>query len=173
MSRELDPGADRRQARLVEEERVRQADRGAGDVGVARARPEDGPQFRVLRPAGGAEEAQPQLRTELEPLAPGRLKGVADREGGVGRGVRRVRTAAVEDTAGRPFAAVGAVEGEVLAVDVEEDRADVQFGAAVDVWDRLGLRMDLGGFGVDEERDADDDIAEVEGPGDGRGDDDG
>ena len=72
---------------------------------------------------------------------------------------------------GRVLVAVGPVEGEFLAVQVHDDRADVEFGAAEDVGD-FGAGFDLPGFRVEVQRRVDDDVAEVERAGHRRGDDD-
>ena len=62
---ELDPGADRREARLVEEQRVRQADRGAGDVGVPRRALRTARRRGCLARLVCAEQAQVQLRAGI------------------------------------------------------------------------------------------------------------
>ena len=67
--------------------------------------------------------------------------------------------------------AVGRVEGEAGAVEVDVDRAQAQRDAVEDLRQRVGDDVALGGCGVEEERVADDDGAEVEGAGDRRGDD--
>ena len=108
---------------------------------------------------------------ELQLAAAGSSGGLGDFEGRVGAGVERVRPAAVDDAGGGRFAAVGPVEGEVVAVDVDEDRADVELGAAEHVRDVLGPGVDLRRLRIEEERHPDDDVAEVEGTGDRRGDD--
>ena len=66
---ELDPGADLRQVALVEDQRARQDDRGAGDVGVAGARQSTARSFGFLARRVAAEEAQEELRLEAELLA--------------------------------------------------------------------------------------------------------
>ena len=66
--------------------------------------------------------------------------------------------------------AVGRVEGEVRAVEVDQDRAQAQRDPFEDLGQRVRDGGDLGGFGVDVEGGADDDVAEVIGPGDRRGD---
>ena len=68
--------------------------------------------------------------------------------------------------------AVGRVEGEVRAVEVDEDRAQAEGDALEDLGQGVGDGGDLGGFGVDVEAVADDDVAEVIATGDGGGDED-
>ena len=67
--------------------------------------------------------------------------------------------------------AVGRVEGEVGAVEFDPDRAEAQGDAFEDLGQGVGDGGDLGGFGVDVEGGADDDVAEVIGAGDRGGDD--
>ncbi len=68
--------------------------------------------------------------------------------------------------------AVGRVEGEVRAVEVDEDLAEAEGDALEDLGQRGADGGDLGGFGVDVEAFADDDVAEVIAAGDGGGDED-
>src|SRR5215212_3365906 len=105
----------------------------------------------MLRPLRLAEQADVQLRLELQLAAAVCFEGSADFRGREGARVERVPSSTVEGAGGRFFAAVGAVEGEVLAVDVDEDRADVELGAPEDIGDVARLRVDLRGLGVEEE----------------------
>ena len=68
--------------------------------------------------------------------------------------------------------AVGRVEGKAGAVEVDHDLAQAQGDAVEDLRQRVGDGGDLGGFGVDLERGADDDVAEVIAAGDGGDDED-
>ena len=71
----------------------------------------------------------------------------------------------------REGVAVGRVEGEVRAVEVDADRAQAQRDAFEDLGQGVGDGGDLGGFGVDVQSGADDDVAEVIRAGDRGGDD--
>ena len=169
---ELDPGADLPEAGLVEEERVRQGDRGAGRcwrrpacaLRIARRR---GCLARLVAP----KRRRFSFGRKPSGVAVVQLDRVGDREGREGRRIGRVGAAALEGAGGGQFRAVGPVEGEFVPVDVDGDRADVELGAAEDVRDRVGDGVDLRRFGIEEERHPDDDGAEVEGPGERRGDD--
>ena len=111
------------------------ADRGAGDVGVALAGSQHGPQFRVLGALGLPVEAQVEPRPEVQRRR--------SRWPGTGRDRRREKAAGLVGSAPPPRTAPAvaflrqlvAVEREFLAVEVEEDRADVELGAAEDVGD--------------------------------------
>ena len=70
----------------------------------------------------------------------------------------------------REGVAVGRVEGEVVAVEVDQDRAQAQRDAFEDLGQGIGDGGDLGGFGIDVKGRPDDDVAEVIGAGDRRGD---
>ena len=100
--------------------------------------------------------------------AKGRVRAVGDLEvgGGVGLGAFVAEDFGVD----REGIAVGRVEGEVRAVEFDADRAQAQRDAFEDLGQGVGDGGDLGGFGVDVERGADDDVAEVIGAGDRRGD---
>ena len=70
----------------------------------------------------------------------------------------------------RERVAVGRVEREVRAIEVDLDRAQPQRDPFEDLRQRIGDRGDLGGRRVDVERRPDDDVAEVVRAGDRRGD---
>ena len=61
----------------------------------------------------------------------------------------------------REGVAVGRVEGEIGAVEVDPDRAQPQRDAVEDLRQRIGDGGDLGVGRVDVERGPDDDVAEV------------
>src|SRR6185312_15652358 len=73
--RQLDPRADGLDVTLIEEQRVRQVERRAGDVGVALARLHHDPDLRVLRPRGRAGDPRVERGLEPEFVTPGRLVG--------------------------------------------------------------------------------------------------
>src|ERR1700712_2221703 len=123
----------------------------------------------MLVAVGRGGQPQLQLRAELQLLAAVELDRRGDFGGGEGRRVGRVRPTPQQVPRGRVFGAVGAVEGEFLAVDVDEDRADIQLGATEDIRN-FDVGIDLRRFRVDLERHPDDDGAEVERPGDRGGD---
>ncbi len=169
----LGAGADRLDVALVEDHRARQDHGRPAQVGVAVAAEQHGPELGVPRPASGsaaAEDAGEEARPEAGRATVRGLEPVADRMGAEMGFPRRV-AAASQDT---PFAtqgpAAGRVDREAPLVGVDEDRADVELGAAVDVGDDVRVRPDPRRVRVDEEGDADDDGAKVERPGDGRGD---
>ena len=64
--------------------------------------------------------------------------------------------------------AAGRVEGEVGAVEADLEVAGPERHAVEDPRQRVGDCGDLGGRGIDVDRDPSDDVAEVVGPGDGR-----
>ena len=74
-------------------------------------------------------------------------------------------------TGDRHRIAAGRVAGEVAAVEVDQDRAEVERDSLQDRGDRIRDRVDLGRFRVDVEGVPDDHVADVERPGDRRGDD--
>ena len=130
------------------------------------ASPGLGGERRVQGGVAGALGGAGELRASLG--AKGRLAQLATWKCSL-----RVAIAAfvAEDFAvDRERIAVGRVEGEVRAVEVDQDRAQPQRDAFEDLGQGVGDGGDLGGFGVDVERRPDHDVAEVIGTGDRRGD---
>ena len=147
-----------------------QGDGGTADVGVAGALAQFGAQIRVGVAASRAEQLQRELGLEGQRGAVGDLEGVVDRDRGF-LGVGEGGAGAGQGRGGDGRFAAGRVDREVGTGDVDADVAQVQRDAADDVGDRvggLGVDRDLGGEGVDLDRRADDDHAEVEGADQGR-----
>ena len=86
-------------------------------------------------------------------------------------GVRRAAFVARDRRVDRERVAVGRVEGEARAVEVDPDRARPQRDPFEDLRQRIGDGGDLGRHRIDRDRDPDRDVAEVVGPGDRREDD--
>ena len=168
---ELGPRADRLDVALVEDQRLGQRDRRLADVRVGLARGQDRAELRVLSAArrlAAAEHLGRELRPELELLA-----GEVWKASTTGKALNAARVVGSEpppriDAVGHQLPAAGRVDREVRAVRVDVDRADAELGAAEDVRDRVGDGPDPRRLRVDEEGDADDDGAEVEGACDGR-----
>ena len=149
-------------------------DAGAAQVRVAVAGDEGRPEFRVVVPEhvlAAAEEPGREARAEAA--------ACGSRWSGTGpRPANELKVAGLVGSAPPPSSApsvaslpaAGRVDDEVVLVDVDVDRADVELGAAEDVGDRVRRGVDAGRFGVDEQRHPDHDRAEVEGPGDRGGD---
>ena len=88
-------------------------------------------------------------------------------------GADEVEAGAEDGGRGGGFFAAGRVEGEFGPVGVGADVADVELDAVDYVGDRVragGVEEDFAGFGVDVDREADDDGADVEGADDAGGD---
>ena len=160
---ELDPGARLADVGVVEQLGRRQGDRGGADVGLARrsreGRREAGLARRLVEPVSRSFRLGPKpstLQFATWKWVCGAAKAPSDpaSAGSDGEGI-----------------AVGRVEGEVGPVEVDQDRAQAQRDAVEDRGQRIGDRGDLGVDRIDVERGPDDDVAEVIGPGDRRGDD--
>ncbi len=117
---ELHSGADRDDVVVLEELRPRQGDRRRRNVGIARARFQHCPEFRMGAAFRPAEEAEGELGLEAQVLATGRLEAVGDRSGGslgsLDQGVDRHRFAA-----GRSRCEVRSVEGNANVSHVQGD----------------------------------------------------
>ena len=162
---QLRPGADGADVALIEEQRVRHRQRGAGDVGVALMGFQDRPQLRVLVALGAALEPDEQLRLELQAVAAVGRVGSAERVGAERGRIGRVGAATAERADRRLRGTVGRIEHEFVAIDVEVDRANVELDPAEHVGDRIRHGVDLGRFRIDVERDPDDHGADVIRPG--------
>ena len=168
------PGADRSDVALVEDQRLRQGDRGAAQVGVPVAGDEDRRGTSGSSPGSclaAAEHLGRQLRPEVELAAVVGLERRRDREGAERRGVEvgsepPPRRIAADRQLPQLVGLI--VNSRWLALSV--DRADAR------AWRRRRRRGSgrrrrgsCAVSGIDEERHPDHDDAEVEGPGDGRG----
>ena len=150
---ELDPGADVADVRLFEDQRFRQRDLRARDVGVAGAGDEGRPQFRFLRSASGRRRSAGRacgLKPRLsQPLAWNGLEAATELKLAGSAGLAPPPCSVAFEGGGR---AVGRVERELRPVDLDRDRADVEQGAPVDMRDRVGDRRHLGRLRVEEQR---------------------
>ena len=163
---ELDPGADGPDVGVVDELGGRQGDGSAGDVGVGAAAGigNDGVHGGVASLLGGAGETHGELGLEGEGGAVDHLEVL------VGSGAGAFGT---EDFGGDfERVAIGGVEGEVRPVEVDEDLARAEGDALEDLGKGVGDGGDLGGFGVDLQGGAEDDVAEVIATGNGGDDED-
>ena len=165
--RELDPGADGADVGVVEQLVLRHRDRRRGGCSLRPASSCSSVlQRRVAAPLGRARQLQARAsgrRPGWRSWRPGSGSTELDARAFARRTMRRVDAERV---------AVGRVEGEARPIEVDQHRAEPQRHAFEDLRDRVGDRRHLGGDRVDEDRRADDDVAEVVGPRDRRDDDD-
>ena len=150
---------------LVDLEGGRQRHREGPDVGVVRAGPEVEAQRRVGRSLGllaSALQRDGHLRLE------GKRRAVVGVE--VGREVGHRPLVADPLRVDGEVRAVGRVDHEVRAIDVDSDFAHPDRDAADDRRHRFGVRDHVGVELIDLDPDSDDDHAVVIGPGEGRGD---
>ena len=147
-----------------------QGDDRLADVGVAGARGVGGAQRGEAAAPGGSLQLQRELRLEAERRAAEHLVAIGGGGGHVVGGAEDIGAGPGQHRGGLEHVAAGRVQHEAGAVDVDADVAQVQGDAAEDVGDRVragGVDRGLRGRGVDADRRAHDDDAEVEGADEG------